>query len=934
MARHTWEICKETLVARTRELFREQQFLGHQRTDQLFAGLMVFQWLAAIVIAVWVSPLSWQGTVADVHLHVWAALLLGGAITLFPVCLALLKPGEMFTRHVIAVSQMLMSALLIHLSGGRIETHFHVFGSLAFLAFYQDWRVLVTASLVVALDHGLRGLYWPQSVYGVATVEPWRWLEHTGWVLFEDIFLALSINKSLNTAKNVAYRQAELENVNEVIEGKVIERTQELQSEIAERKQAERDLALSNHRLLELSDELERSRDQAVRTSCYKSEFLANMSHEIRTPLNAVVGMSDLLMRTPLSDEQREFGNIIHSSADVLLSLVNDILDYSKIEAGHLDLEFTDFDIVELVEGTADLVAERARTKHLRLVTFISTTIPRMLRGDPGRIRQVLLNFLSNSIKFTDQGEILVRADLDTTVDKAVRIRFSVRDTGIGLNDLAIERLFQPFMQADSSITRKYGGTGLGLAISKRLVELMGGKIGCESVYGEGSLFHFSIELTDCMAPEEPHPDSALPGTRILIMDGSAGVQQMLSSYLNVWGADVTTATDIDKGSRILRREAASDAPFDLAIVVLTNSDGVVERATDLRRQLAKTKLIVVGNASDSELFRPGVNRPFVYLSLPLKQGKLIECITKLLTHPSTAEYIASASHKAELTAPQPCNLILVVEDNAANQKVALLQLRELGLAAHAVGNGLEAIEAVSRTQYALILMDCQMPEMDGIQATRMIRKREAVTGEHSLIVAMTAHAMSSDRLECLEAGMDDYISKPVSQKKLAEVIERWLPKSSRAASLLAAGGETSGPNSGNYRPIEFAALRATFGEDIGRELLPDFLDNVEMLVSQVTDAVETEDICRLTSLLHELKGTCATFFATEMAELSREFESVVGEQKCNWEHIRIQHRLIRTAWARAKAQLEQESATNSSTSEKVTESESGCINIEHQHQQ
>jgi two-component system sensor histidine kinase/response regulator len=476
-----------SIARRTEELFTAYQRDIHERTDRLFAGLMAFQWLMGIVFAVWVAPLTWEGAESSTHPHVWAAVVLGGIVSIFPALLGWFRPGQVSTRYIIGVAQMLMGALLIHLSGGRIETHFHVFGSLAFLAFYRDWRVLIPATVVVALDHLLRGMFWPQSVYGVVLASDWRWLEHSAWVVFEDLFLIVACLRSVGEMHQRA------------------ERTATLEHEVRTRQEAENEAHDATARMSTLVDELKITQRQAEAATRAKSEFLASMSHELRTPLNAIILYSELLQEeardrqtdATVPDLQR-----IQFAGKHLLGMINGILDLSKIEAGKMGLELERFDVKLMINELADSVGSLIQ-KNNNVLTVRCADNVGMMFADLTKTRQILLNLLSNAGKFTSAGTISV--DVQRRLVAGIEaIEFSVTDTGVGMTDEQSEMVFEPFTQADVTTTRKYGGTGLGLAIVSRFCELMGGTISVDSQPGEGSRFvvRLPVEMVDVAAGE------------------------------------------------------------------------------------------------------------------------------------------------------------------------------------------------------------------------------------------------------------------------------------------------------------------------------------------------------------------------------------------------------------------------------------------------
>jgi signal transduction histidine kinase len=470
----------ESLDARADAVFHAHQQALYERTDRMFAYLMVAQWLTAIVFALVVSPRTWAGADSQIHVHVWAALILGGLVSLFPAALALTRPGTAFTRHTIAIGQMLMGALLIHLTGGRIETHFHVFGSLAMLAFYRDWRVLIPATTIVAVDHMLRGLYWPESVYGVAVASEWRWVEHAAWVVFEDVFLVIACVRGTQELREIAVRTAVLE-------------------------QANRDSARHTIEQAELISRLRLTQQEVEAATRAKSEFVANMSHELRTPLNAIILYSELLQEGAVDDSRSEdaadLGKIQLASKH-LLGLINGILDLSKIEAGKMELHLETFDVRAMTDELVDTIGAVVRNNNNRLSVSYGNDLQTM-HADLTKTRQILFNLLSNAAKFTTNGGVTVHV-ARRTVGGRECIEFAVIDDGIGLAEEQQRRLFRPFAQGDTSISRKYGGTGLGLALVWRFCQLMGGEVTVQSTLGQGATFTVRLPVTVTIPADIP----------------------------------------------------------------------------------------------------------------------------------------------------------------------------------------------------------------------------------------------------------------------------------------------------------------------------------------------------------------------------------------------------------------------------------------------
>jgi len=572
--------------------------------------------------------------------------------------------------------------------------------------------------------------------------------------------------------------------------------------DITGRKEAEQALKNYAQQLEQINRQLDGALRDAKAATEAKSLFLASMSHEIRTPMNGVIGMTGLLLDTKLTEEQREYAETVRTCGDHLLTIINDVLDFSKIEAGKLDLETIAFDLRLAIDESLDLVAERASSKGLNLACLFHADVPRHLLGDPGRLRQIVMNLTVNAIKFTDCGDVVVEVTVEAESEEEATIRVAVTDTGIGISEEARDRLFQSFSQADGSTTRKYGGTGLGLAICKRLIELMGGTIGVTSQVGGGSCFWFTVNFQKQVGGAGMvDPASALlTGLHILIVDGKAINRRILELMTKKWGMQPTLATSGPEALMALS-QAQRQPAFDLVLldVDMGPTDGI-ELARTIRTGTrgAEIQLVLLtsfGRRGDAKTAKAaGIS---AYLTKPIRERQLHDCLVAAMTQRAAAVGTAPMNqpiplitrHTLAETRTKVDLRILLAEDNIINQKVAVRLFQRLGYRIDVVANGREVVEALSRIRYDAIFMDCQMPEMDGFEATRLIREREAaeivpssefrtqnqkpVTSHRVLIVALTANAMQGDREQCLAAGMDDYLPKPISLEALATVLER-----------------------------------------------------------------------------------------------------------------------------------------------------------------
>ncbi len=752
--------------------------------------------------------------------------------------------------------------------GGKILGYVHIAAPLE--ALYSDWRsyLLIAFAAVLAaivtsywLAAGLqRQISGPivnlaRTMQRVSVEEDYS-LRVERNSLDEIGLLIDGFNQML---EQIRHRDLRLEKYRQFLEQQVEERTV--------------NLANANRDLQAAIDEATRAKDAAERASSTKSDFLARMSHEIRTPMNGVMGMSELLQGTELNSHQRRLSETISRSAEALLQIINDILDFSKIEAGKMELERTEFNLREVVEETIEILAEIAHSKGLELACFIDGTVPVEVRADPTRLRQILINLIGNAIKFTQDGEVVVRV---TAADAQGLLRFEVVDTGIGIPQEAQHRIFNAFSQADSFTTRKYGGTGLGLAIVKQLVALMGGEIQMRSVPDQGSTFWFEVRV-EPLAETAPTlsrmPRSNLVGLRALVVDDNASNREIVQQHLQTWGVKVELA---DSGRRAL--SVLEGNPTSLPDLVILDHqmpvmDGL-EVAMRIRANptLEKLRLVMLSSREFNESALGHAHLFDAALAKPLRRSQLFSCLSRAMTLSTKA---APDSGPASFI---PTGFkILVVEDNHVNRAVAVGMLESLGYSATSADNGRAAIDAMSKVRFDAVLMDCQMPVMDGMTATSEIRDREQrIGGARTLIIALTANAMEGDRERCLAAGMDDFLSKPFTRQQLANLLSRWqLPHSTMVAKAEAAerGAAESAPL------IDAKVLRDI--ENVGRpELLGAmidlYLEHSPSLIQNVESAAAERNVERLYQAVHSLKSSTANLGGRRLATVAADCESRV----------------------------------------------------------
>lgn len=799
-----------------------------------------------------------------------------------------------YVKHYITASLVILVITLIKLALGsllQIDSPFLLF---AFIVLLAAWRG--------GLGPGLYSTFAAAIIIDYFFIPPYESFlvgDYKQNLLFA-IFIGQGVFISALCASRLR-NETLLYQVGTELENRVINRTKllaqandELKHEIKERGA--------------LQEDLRQARDAALESARLKSEFLANMSHEIRTPMNGVIGMTGLLLETRLDTEQQRFAQIIRSSGESLLTIINDILDFSKVEAGKLELETIDFNLREAIEGTVELFSNRMREQQNELAALIYADVPLALRGDAGRIRQILTNLIGNALKFTRQGDVIVRVKKTLDTKDSVKINFSITDTGEGISKEVQEKLFQPFTQSDASTTRRYGGTGLGLSISKKLVEIMGGEIGVESETGKGSTFWFNITLEKQSAAisalqAESFPNSKfalcvgeLSEKRVLIVDDNEVNREVLTHQTRAWKMN---AREAQSGLEALSLINDSNERFDLIILDLQmpEVDGI-ETARRIVSKYAADQIlppsIIMISSSSLKVSRETMreNGIAAFLHKPYRQYDLLETICQTLgiiqnntsNEPDIHISVIEESFLSSQTMEKP-KRILIVEDNTVNQMVAQSLLKKFGYSADVAANGREALEALEIIPYDLILMDCQMPEIDGYEATRQIRARDWEAAK-TPIIALTAHATAGEREICLQAGMDDYISKPIEKENLRKIIAQWLAKTENKSPADSSGDSLSDAknlieNSESFASaVDLSVLDEITDNNVEmrREVVEMYLAQTVTQLAEIEQAISTDNAVQLHQTAHKIVGGSSLCGMNAIVEPLRKLEQLGRE--------------------------------------------------------